>query len=67
MSDMTETELTMPMNFEENHVFILYPNPKVVTIITESMASSYLWYDKIFKYITWMTSKIHQGCCQLHI
>ena len=26
---MTETELTMPMKFDENNLFIIYPNPKV--------------------------------------
>ena len=28
---MTETELTMPMKFEETNFFIISPNPKVAT------------------------------------
>ena len=38
---MIETELTMPMNFEETNFFMLYPNPTVAAKIVGSMASSY--------------------------
>ena len=40
VSNMTETELTTNMKFEENNLFILFPNPTVAAKIIVSMTSS---------------------------
>ena len=39
MSKMTETDLTMPMNFKETNLFILSTNPVVAANIVGSMVS----------------------------
>ena len=41
ISNMTETELTMPMKFEDTNLFIIYPNPIVASKIIVSIASYY--------------------------
>ena len=43
---MTETDLTMPMKFEEINFFILFSNHTVSAKVIGSMTSSLRWYDK---------------------
>ena len=46
MSKMTETELTMTVNFDETDFFTMSTNPIVAAKIVGSMDSYYWWYDK---------------------
>ena len=42
---MTETELSMPVNFDKTHFLILSPNPTVAAKVVVAMTSSSWWYD----------------------